>query len=84
MSFVDWPPNRHPATFGIDRLREVVDAKIAEKMTQQQANASVSPHGERAPRKNPPSHSPRGLTSLRQSPKLLHSVPFAAEPHAKA
>lgn len=34
MSFVDWPPNRHPATFGIDRLREVVDAKIAEKMTQ--------------------------------------------------
>lgn len=70
---------------GIDRLRKAVDAKIAEKMTQQdQADASLSPHGEREPRKNPPPHSPRGLTSLRQSPKLLHSVIFAAEPHAKA
>ncbi|MCY1487766.1 Arylsulfatase [compost metagenome] len=36
-TFVEWPPSQRPASFTIDQVRKAVDAKIAEKMKQQQA-----------------------------------------------
>ncbi|MNM72530.1 hypothetical protein D3C81_842260 [compost metagenome] len=35
-TFVEWPPSQRPASFTIDQVQAAVNAKIAEKMKQQQ------------------------------------------------